>query len=428
MSLINQMLQDLDARSGTQGRPSQLPNDVRPLPPASPSRRPLLLGVLTALLVGAVAAYWVCQNASSPLQTVTAPKAGAESSPPAPLVVAALATAPAPSTEVSAVNVPEKNSLTGDVGPKEPPTQTLEAAPGAERVPLSAPVADVATGKEALRGIDGSLRISDFRPAPVVEARSKSATQAARDDKPSPPKAVEREPSARVSDKPSVVGDVSISDRTSAPMKAAVEESRRSAKPASIEKTDALGSPRERAEAQYRKAITAVNQGRVTEAVAGLRDALEQDAYHVASRQLLVRLLLEAKRADEAMQILQDGLQGQPAQLGWAMSLARLQVERNDLGGAWQTLDHSLPAAGSSPDYQGFAGHVLQRLGRNAEAAERYAAAARLAPRDGRWWLGLGLAYDAEGRVNEAREAFQRARQSGSLSADLMALVEQKLR
>ncbi|WP_263769696.1 tetratricopeptide repeat protein [Propionivibrio soli] len=418
MSLINQMLQDLDARSGTQGRPSQLPNDVRPLPPAPPSRRPLLLGVLTALLVGAVAAYWVSQNASSPLQTVAAPKAEAEFSPPAPRVVAAPATAPAPSTEVSTVNVPEKKSLTEDAGAKELPAQAVEAAP----------VADVATGKEALRGIDGSLRISDFRPAPVVEARSKSAAQAARDDKPSPQKAVEREPSARVSGQPSVVGDVPIPDRTSAPMKAAVEEPRRSAKPASIEKTDALGSPRERAEAQYRKAITAVNQGRVTEAVACLRDALEQDAYHVASRQLLVRLLLEAKRADEAMQILQDGLQGQPAQLGWAMSLARLQVERNDLGGAWQTLDHSLPAAGSSPDYQGFAGHVLQRLGRNAEAAERYTVAARLAPRDGRWWLGLGLAYDAEGRVNEAREAFQRARQSGSLSADLMALVEQKLR
>lgn len=427
MSLINQMLQDLDARSDAQARPSRLPNEVRPLPPMTPSRRPLWLGILSALLLGAIAAYWASQNASSPLQTISAPKAGVEPSPAAPQVVAAPATAPAPAAEVSAANAPEKGAITGDVGPKEPRPQ-VEAATGVEKTSLPAQVAEASTGKETLRGIDGSLRISDYRPAVAVEARSKPAGQAARDDKPNTLKAAEREPSARASGKPVVAGDVSIPDRAPAPVKAAVEEPRRSTKSASIEKTDALGSPRERAEAQYRKAITAVNQGRVTEAVAGLRDALEQDAYHVASRQLLVRLLLEAKRADEAMQILQDGLQGQPAQLGWAMSLARLQVERNDLGGAWQTLDHSLPAAGSSPDYQGFAGHVLQRLGRNAEAAERYTAAARLAPRDGRWWLGLGLAYDAEGRANEAREAFQRARQSGSLGADLMALVEQKLR
>ena len=38
-----------------------------------------------------------------------------------------------------------------------------------------------------------------------------------------------------------------------------------------IERTDAPGSPRERAETEYRKAITTVNQGRIAEAVDGLR-------------------------------------------------------------------------------------------------------------------------------------------------------------
>jgi tetratricopeptide (TPR) repeat protein len=195
-----------------------------------------------------------------------------------------------------------------------------------------------------------------------------------------------------------------------------------------IERTDASGSPRERAETEYRKAIAAVNQGRIAEAVDGLRNALRQDPLHIASRQLLVRLLLEAKRLDEAAQVLQDGLQGQPAQIGWAMSLARLQVDRKDLTGAWQTLNYSLPAAGSNADYQGFTAHVLQRLGRHKEAAEHYQAATRLSPGDGRWWLGLGLALEEEGRVSEAREAFLRARQSGNLGAELSALIEQKLR
>ena len=171
-----------------------------------------------------------------------------------------------------------------------------------------------------------------------------------------------------------------------------------------------------------------MNQGRVNEAIESLQGTLRFDSLHVAARQLLVRLLLEARRSDDAMRVLQEGLQARPAQIGWAMSLARLQVERGDPAGAWATLEHSLPAAAASADYQGFSAHVLQRLGRNKEAAEHYRQAALLAPADGRWWLGLGLAHDAEGRTNEARDAFLRARQAGNLGPDLQALIEQKLK
>ncbi len=47
---------------------------------------------------------------------------------------------------------------------------------------------------------------------------------------------------------------------------------------------------------------------------------------------------------------------------------------------------------------------------------------------DGRWWLGLGLAMESEGRNDQAVAAFLRARQCGNLSRELSALVEQKLR
>lgn len=50
--------------------------------------------------------------------------------------------------------------------------------------------------------------------------------------------------------------------------------------------TPAAGSlPREQAESEYRKAIAAVNQGRVPEALDSLRTALRLDAFGVAARQ-----------------------------------------------------------------------------------------------------------------------------------------------
>jgi len=195
-----------------------------------------------------------------------------------------------------------------------------------------------------------------------------------------------------------------------------------------IEKSQAAGSPHERADGEYRKAIGALNVGRLLEAVESLHAALKQEATHTASRQLLFKLLVENKRLEEAAQLLQDGLQLQPAQISWAMSLARLQVDRADLPGAWQTLQRSLPFAASSAEFQGFAAHVLQRLGRSKEAAAYYQAATRLAPAESRWWLGLGLALESDGRAAEAHEAFLRAKAGATLSSELATLVEQKLR
>ena len=364
MSLINRMLQDLDARQAAPDGRHPLPADVRPLPPRPASRRPLILAALAVLALAVALLVTQLPPPSSPV---------------APPPVAAL---PPP----AAVAVAE-------------PAPLAAAEPPVEPAPAAAP-------------------LETKRPA-SPEKKPAATTAKAADDagaaKPARLPAPGEKPSASSSKAPD----------------AAPPANAKGGKPPTIERaesTGATGSPRERAEAEYRQAIGALNQGRIDDAIDGLRKALRDDPPHIGARQLLVRLLLEAKRAEDAAQVLQDGLQGQPAQLGWAMTLARLQVDRGDLAGAWQTLEFSLPAAGHSADYQGFAGHVLQRLGRFREAAVHYLNAARLAPGDGRWWLGLGLALEADGRASEAREAFLRAKQSGNLGGALGALVEQKLR
>ena len=59
MSLINQMLQDLDARRATQAPGVSLPSAVRPLPPAQPEARwPLRLALLAVLCALGGGAAW----------------------------------------------------------------------------------------------------------------------------------------------------------------------------------------------------------------------------------------------------------------------------------------------------------------------------------------------------------------------------------
>ena len=386
MSLINQVLQDLDARRATYGTGTNLPNDVRSLPKPGTPLLPIVLGaagliLLIAIVGGYAFLQWQARQEAAPVAQ------------PAEPVVAA-------SSRVSPTAPPT---------PAPPESSTSSAEPPSSVTPL-------------LLSMDGSLRLADSTDLPSaenVETKAVTATAPASGNS----AAAGMKDTATEQSRTKAVAPQSLSPDAAVPKAAGKSE-----KKPMIERTDAVGSPRERAEGEYRKAIAAVNQGRVAEALEELRNALRQDGLHVASRQLLVRLLLEARQPDEAAKVLQDGLQGQPAQIGWAMSLARLQVDRGDLAGAWQTLDYSSPAAGNNADYQGFMAHVLQRLGRNRDAAKHYQAATRLSPDDGRWWLGLGLALEAEGQSGEAREMFLRARQTGNLGPQLTALIEQKLR
>lgn len=381
MSLINQMLQDLDARRAAHGVGTKLPNDVRPLPRPEASRLPIVLGAII-LAAAAIAGGFAFFQWEATQQATT------------------------PGTPASTTHA--------DVSVTPRAAAPLDSSPEAVK-PVS-PLAPL------LQEMEGSLRLADSISLPTekqgaakLAAASASVQSAAARAKPADGGADRKEAAER---------PLPVADAVSTKPAGTAQAPRHSA----IERTDAVASSRDRADNEYRKAIAAVNQGRQAEALEHLRNALRQDSLHAASRQLLIRLLIEAKRTDEAAEVLQDGLQGQPAQVGWAMSLARLHVDRGDLEGAWRTLDQTSPAAGNNADYQGFMAHVLQRLGRGKEAARYYQAATRLAPGDGRWWLGLGLSLEADGRSGEAREMFLRARQSGNLGPELLALVEQRLR
>jgi len=184
-------------------------------------------------------------------------------------------------------------------------------------------------------------------------------------------------------------------------------------------------TPSQRAENAYRRALGVLEDGRVTEAIATLQAGLQIDPRHEAARQTLVGLLIEAGRPDDAMRQLQAALAIDARQPALAMLLARLQLERG--GPAIDTLMRTLPYAAGNGEYHAFLAGVLQREGRAREAAENYQAALRRAPGNGVWWMGLGIALQADKRDAEALAAFARAQASGTLSPELQAFVERRL-
>jgi len=391
MSLINKMLRDLDARHAGAGQ-TALPDEVRPLPEEAVaprvSRRVWVLAGLAILSAAAIqtSAIWL------PLLAEFVPLP-ASVLPPAPVVAPAVQ--PAPTTVVLQLPPPEQMlplpSLpeTPPAAPEATAAQTPSAAPAAQPAPLQ-----VAESRSTDLKIDRSLPEVQVKPAAPAPATPVAAPVAA----PPPKKA------------------------------APAPKSSRTQPTATVEKQQNLGSPQERAEAIYRKGVAAYKVGHYAEAAALFKAALQEDPRHLTTRQTLLSMQAEQKQWDDVQIVLREGLELMPDQISWAMALARIQVERGRLPEAWETLQKHMTHGEKSADYQGFAGVLLQRMQKPHEATLYYQAAVQLKPNEGRWWLGLGLALEAEGKVAEAREAFQRARNSGGVTPEMAAAIDKKLR
>jgi len=373
MSLINKMLQDLDARGGQPAPAAVLP-EIKPVLPPERSVPWLRVGLLAALVsVLGASAYvaWRMQQTTAVEVPVTVSVPAAQPSAPAAPV-----TAPVQPVLAEAAPVPAPE-------PVPAPAQSLKEAPKPERV---APAVQA--------------------PTPAPRKRDKPVKKEA----PAP----KREP---VPAGP-------------APVKAAAPAKPLAARPAVAKapqpQSGRVETTAQRAENNYRRALASLEDGRVTEAMSHLQESLRADPRHEAARQTLVSLLIEAKRPDEAIGQLGVALALDPRQPAMAMLLARLQLERG--GPGIDTLMRTLPYANGNGEYHAFLAGALQREQRHREAAEHYTAALRTAPQNGVWWMGLGISLLAEKRTAEAADAFQKAGASGSLTPELQAFVDRKLK
>ena len=358
MSLINKMLQDLDARGTPDGRGDAagiraVPERERGLP------RAVVFGGAAGLTAIAIALGWIYLK-----------RPGV----PPVLVNVAQLPAPAPAPVAVPVPVPVTAPAAIPVAAAAPVTMQMPAAePVAAPVLEEAPVVREKKPAEQLRR-EELRRIAEVAPARVA--------------RPAPVPAV--------SEKIIVEGKQVTAQQS-------VDNS-------------------------YRRALAHLQDGRLDDAMALLQQTLQRDPRHQGARETLVRLLLEAQRPDEAMRQLQQSLALDPKQPAQAMTLARLQLDRAGGGAAaLDTLKRSLPFAGEHLDYRALLAGVLQREQRYHEAAEQYQLALQSSPDNSVWWMGQGIALQADNQPAQAKAAFERAKGLQTLSPQLQAFVERKL-
>jgi MSHA biogenesis protein MshN len=383
VSLINKMLHDLDRRSGFVGPGGGAPlQQVRPL--VQPSRLQLQFWVrglvAVVVLAGGARIAWIA-NELRPRPALASD-----------LAFCAEAEARARPAPVAAVAPVESRPAQTAPEPSNPESLPIIGAGDETAFPAAVDQPRAETLKLAL-SID--TPIPDRKPA-IVRAAAPRRTLALAAPSLSPGAA---EPSPVVS----------------AP----------SATP--VERHDRATTSAERAEAQFNTAVALLNQGRVAEAESALGGLLASNPLDERSRQALVALLLDQRRLEEAMLALRQGIALNPAQTQFHLVLARILAERRDYSGALEVLGRARPA-GKSAEYSSLLGTVLQRLGRHREAAEAYGNALDASQGNAGALMGLAISLESLQERSDALEAYRRALAGGSLSPELRAYAEQKVK
>lgn len=354
MSVINQMLRDLERR-----RPSA-PAAGRPSAPVA-RRWPwsvlllgLLLGGLTVLLGQRL---WLASPPAAEAETPTAvareiAKAPAQTPPSA-------ATAPVPSAATTSALI----------------TNIAEADAPAAAVPLTEP----------------ELIDAEIPAALLAEVPADDAEALARQQQVAVEAATELAALAEQPAEPKPAGKLAVA-------------------------TTRLSSAELAAKAA-KAADEAYNQRRYQQALDHYREALGFDPTRLDWRLRLAELTLASGDLEQTRLLLADGVSVHPRDVGLRLALANLLREQQKPAEALAALEGLVPSGSEAVAWYQLRGGLAQQLGQWPLARASYDQLVLLAPTEGRHWLGLGLAADASGDVATARQAFARALSLPGLSA-----------
>lgn len=177
----------------------------------------------------------------------------------------------------------------------------------------------------------------------------------------------------------------------------------------------------------YKKAYTNFQAGQTSLAEDQLRQSLQLNARYSRSRELLAGSYIRAGRYVEAGQLLQQGLKVEPKNYHFSKLYARVLMQQNKQKQALDMLVKYRPSLQVDQEYYALIAALYQQTQQHQEAVNLYKDLLKLKSDRGIWWIGLGISLEKIGQSIDARDAYNRAKESGSLNASMRRYTDNKL-
>ncbi len=188
-------------------------------------------------------------------------------------------------------------------------------------------------------------------------------------------------------------------------------------------------SNEQRAELALRRGVNLLGQGHQTEAEQALQASLQFDPRQRRARETLAALYFNSGRLGEAQTLLAEGLRLMPHATELAQFYARLLAEQGDLAGALVALLRARPPLVDNPDYYALLAALFQRAGQHAQAVQTYRDLLAHRKTAAPWRMGLAISLEAQGETTTALDAYVKAHQLGvGLDAPVLAYLAERIR
>ncbi|NOR51848.1 MAG: hypothetical protein GQ470_04435 [Gammaproteobacteria bacterium] len=152
--------------------------------------------------------------------------------------------------------------------------------------------------------------------------------------------------------------------------------------------------------------------------------ALQLAPEHHSSRQELIKALISSARIVEAREQAQLAIRLFPEHLNYIQLMAQIYVIQQNNHGAITLIEDAIQKGIANAQLYAFIAALYQRENIPLKSIEYYQRALTLEPGSGLWWMGLGISFEQSSQLSDALSAFQQARNSGTLSYKLKSYVE----
>jgi len=186
--------------------------------------------------------------------------------------------------------------------------------------------------------------------------------------------------------------------------------------------------PVSRDQQAYRAGLKQLKQGRLVAAEAGFNQALLVNPNLLDARLQLIKVLQQQMKLKTAESVLQTGLTLTPGNLKLRKIYARLLLNSQRQNEAIELLKtRPLPGIVQDLEYYALLAALYQDSGEYEAATAVYAQLLKIKPQVSLWWMGMAISLEQSGSVKPARDAYQKALEISGLSPDLRNYIHGRL-